>query len=233
MNEWIQTILSSDQAGISVLAAVFLLGVIGVFSCACNYAVIGTVAGYTGSIGSTGRKKTVVLSSMFFLLGTVISMSIIGLFIGFTGEFISNSIGSYWKIAAGVISILFGLYTVGLFPFKIPGISINVHNHKSGIFSAVIFGLAIGGVSSLCGLCCSPFFPVIMAASFIKGNAVWGFLMLLSYALGYGLTLAAAMLGLGLGLGKISTSLSRFANVLKYIAGILMIAIGFYFLITI
>ncbi len=75
--------------------------------------------------------------------------------------------------------------------------------------------------------------PVILAASFVKGSTLWGVLMLFAYALGYGITLAVAMIGIGLGVGKISKSLSGFANILKYAAGIIMIIIGFYFLITI
>ncbi len=232
MQEWISNILNSQQSGIIVLFAVFMLGFVGVFSCACNYAVIGTVAGFSGTLGSTGRSRTVILSSIFFLLGTVIAMSAIGCIIGFAGEIISKSVGDYWKIAAGIISIIFGLYSIDLLPFKIPGFSVNISNRKNGVFGAMIFGLVIGGVSSLCGLCCSPFFPVIMAASFVKGSTLWGILMLFAYALGYGLTLAIAMLGVGLGLGKMSKSMSRFANVLKYVAGIAMIALGFYFLLT-
>lgn len=233
MQEWINSVLNYDQAGITVLAAVFLLGIISVFSCACNFAVIGTVAGYTGTLGATGKTKTVIISSIFFLIGTVIAMSAIGCLIGYASEFISASLGSYWKVGAGIISILFGVYTLDILPFKIPGISLNVQNRKNGIAGAVIFGFTIGGVTSLCGLCCNPVFPVVMAASFVKGSTLWGFLMLFAYSFGYGLTLAAAMIGLGIGLGKISILLSKFALILKYAGGITLIALGFYFLLTI
>ncbi len=232
MDQWIQQVLSSDQAGISILFAVFLLGVVGVFSCGCNYAVIGTVVGYSGAVGASGRTRNILWSSIFFLAGTLLSMSVIGYIIGYAGEFISISMGSYWKIGAGLISIIFGLYTIDIFPFKILWVSVNIQNKKSGIVGAILFGLAIGGVSSLCGLCCSPFLPVILAASFVKGSSLWGFMMLFSFALGYGLTLAVSMIGIGLGLGRISQKLTGFANVLKYAAGIIMIVIGFYFLIT-
>jgi cytochrome c-type biogenesis protein len=232
MQEWINSVLNSSQAGITVFLAVFLLGAISVFSCACNYAVIGTLAGYTGTLGATGKTKNVIVSSIFFLLGIVVSMSVIGCFIGYAGEFISESLGNYWKIGAGLISIIFGLYTMNLLPFNIPGISVNYEKKRDGVDGAILFGLVIGGVTSLCGLCCNPFFPVIMAASFVKGSTFWGFLMLFAYSLGYGLTLAVAMLGIGLGLGKISKSLSDFAKVLKYIGGTVLIFLGFYFLLT-
>ena len=71
MSEWINSILNTDQTGIIALVAVFLLGVISVFTCACNFAVIGTVAGYSGTLGATSKSKTVIASNLFFLLGTV------------------------------------------------------------------------------------------------------------------------------------------------------------------
>jgi len=233
MHEWINSVLSSDHAGITVLIAVFLLGVISVFTCACNFAAIGAVAGYTGTLGATGKTKTVVVSSLFFLFGTVVALSAIGFLIGYASEFINATLGNYWKIAAGVISIIFGVYILDILPFKLPGISVNFQNKKGGIAGAILFGFIIGGVTSLGSLCCNPIFPIVMAASFVKGSTLWGFFMLLFYALGYGATLAAAMLGVGLGLGKISQILSKFAVFIKYAGGITLIILGFYFLITI
>jgi cytochrome c biogenesis protein CcdA len=72
-----------------------------------------------------------------------------------------------------------------------------------------------------------------MAVSFVKSSTLWGFSMLFSYSLGYGIILAAAMLGVGLGLGKISQLLSKFSVVIKYAGGITLIVLGFYFLLTV
>jgi len=80
--------------------------------------------------------------------------------------------------------------------------------------------------------CCNPIFPVILAASFIKGGAVWGLMMLTSFALGYGLPLAAAIVGFGIGLGKISKTLSLFGTIVKYAGGSILIILGFYFLLS-
>ena len=233
MNEWINLVLSSEQSGIIVLAAVFLLGVISVFTCACNFTAIGVVAGYTGSLGATGKTKTVVLSSIFFLLGIVIALSAVGCLIGFASELVSASMGNYWKIVAGIIAILFGVYTLDILPFKIKGISPNFQNKKSSIAGAVLFGFVMGGAISLSSLCCNPIFPIVMGASFLKGSTLWGLVMLFFYALGYGITLASAMLGVGLGLGKISKLLSKFAIIIKYAGGITLIILGFYLIITV
>jgi cytochrome c biogenesis protein CcdA len=233
MQDWINSVINADQAGVIVLAAVFMLGAISVFTCACNFAVLGVVGGYTGTLSATGKTKTVVISSLFFLTGTVVALSAVGCLIGYAGELVNATMGNYWKIIAGIIAILFGVYTLDILPFKIKVISPNFQNKKGGIVGAVLFGFVMGGATSLGSLCCNPIFPVVMGASFLKGNTLWGLSLLFCYALGYGVTLAAAMLGVGLGLGKISKLLSKFAVIIKYAGGITLIILGFYLLLTI
>lgn len=232
MEAWIQQVLSSDQAGFTVLSAIFLLGLISVFTCGCNFSIIALVAGYSGTSGTSGKSKTVIWNGIFFLIGMIVSMSIIGAIIGFTSELISNSFGNYWKIAAGLISIFFGLLTMDLLPFKMPGISIIPKNPKEGILPSIIFGLTIGGLTFACSSCCNPVFPIILAVSFVKGSVIWGILLLTTYAVGYGLMFTLILVGIGLGIGKASKTFNKLAVIIKYVGGILMIAIGFYLLIT-
>ena len=232
MEEWIHQVLTSDQAGLTVLITVFFLGLISVFTCACNFTIIGVVAGYSGTIGATGKTKIVLLNGLFFLTGIIISMAIIGGIIGYASELISDSFGNYWKIAAGLVSVFFGLFSLDLLPFKIPGININSDNRKGGFFSSLVFGLAIGGLTLACNTCCNPVFPIVLAISFVKGSSIWGILLMLAYAIGYGLTLTAIIIGIGLGLGKTSKTFVNFGKGLKYTGGIIMIVVGFYLLIT-
>lgn len=232
MSDWIYSLVNSEQTGIIAIAAVFLLGAVSVFTCACNFAIIGAVAGYTGTLGAKGKTKTVVVCSLFFFIGTVIAMSALGCIIGFAGEFIRTSLGSYWKIGAGAILILFGTYTFDILPFKIPGLSFNFQSKKSGIAGAVLFGFVIGSLTSLGTLCCNPIFPIVVAASLVTGSSFWGFMLLFTYALGFGVILASAVLGVGLGIGKISTILTKSSAIIKYAGGITLIVLGFYFIVT-
>jgi cytochrome c biogenesis protein CcdA len=125
------------------------------------------------------------------------------------------------------------VYTLDILPFKIKGISPNFQSKKGGIAGVILFGFVMGGATSLGSLCCNPIFPVVMGASFLKGSTLWGLALLFFYALGYGVTLAAAMLGVGLGLGKISKILTKSAVIIKYVGGIALIGFGFYLLVTI
>ena len=232
MDHWINQVLSNEHASIMILIAVLVMGMLSVFTCACNFAIIGVVAGYSGASPVTGKTKMLIWKGLAFLLGTIISMSVIGALFGFTGKWISDSLGSYWKIAAGLVAIIFGLYSMELVPFKLPGIAIKPKESQQNVFSAIIFGLAVGGLSAACNTCCNPFFPVILAASFVKGSAVWGFIMLTTFAIGFGVPLATMIVGISLGLGKISKALSLVVDITKYVGGFALVALGFYLLFT-
>jgi cytochrome c biogenesis protein CcdA len=232
MDSWINQVLSSEQSSVMILLAVFLMGILSVFTCACNFSIIGIVAGYSGATSATGKARHLFWKGAAFLAGTVIAMSALGAIFGFASDLISDSLGNYWKIAAGLISILFGLFTMELIPFKLPGITFNPVASQQGLFSAIIFGLVVGGLSSACNTCCNPFFPVILAASFVKGSALWGFMMLTTFAIGFGLPLSAMIIGISFGVGKISKTLSMVVNVFKYAGGIALVALGFYLLLT-
>lgn len=232
MDTWINQVLTNDHASVIVLIAVLLMGMLSVFTCACNFAIIGVVAGYSGVSSPEEKKQPVIAKGLAFLFGTVISMAVIGALFGFAGKWIGDSLGSYWKIAAGLVAILFGLYSLELVPFKLPGISFKPKDTRQNVFTTVIFGIVVGGLSAACNSCCNPFFPVILAASFVKGSVAWGFMMLTTFAFGFALPLAAMIVGVGLGLGTISKTLTRIVIIVKYIGGIALIGFGFYLLIS-
>jgi cytochrome c biogenesis protein CcdA len=231
MQEWINQILNSDHMSFSVVVASFLLGIIGSVTSCCNFAIIGAVAGYSTSLGVEKKAKLVWISGISFLVGTVISMAILGALMGYLSDLISDSMGSWWKLAAGLLAIFFGLVTLNLLPFKIPSIVFS-GKHGGGIFSALIFGLVVGGITVASNSCCNPVFPIILGASFLKGSIIWGLLFLVSFGIGYGLPMATAMIGLGIGVGKISSAFNRISKGIKYFAGALLIIVGFYFLLT-
>ena len=83
MGTWISQVLSSDHATVAVLPAVFVMGVISVVTCGCNFAIIGAVAGYSGASASNGKTKTAIVRGVAFLLGAIVSMALIGTLFGY------------------------------------------------------------------------------------------------------------------------------------------------------
>lgn len=232
MNEWINQVLSSDHASGTILSAVFLMGLLSVVTCGCNFAVIGVVAGYTGASYQKENQGYIWVRGIAFLAGAVVSMAAIGSAFGYAGELISDSLGDYWKIAAGMVAILFALYSMDLLPWKMAAITFRPSLSGQTAFSAILFGLLVGGLSSALNTCCNPFFPILLAASFVKGSSLWGMAMLTTFALGYAIPLAAMIVGLGIGLGKLAGPMATIGKVAKYAGGTALIILGFYFLIT-
>jgi cytochrome c biogenesis protein CcdA len=233
MDSWIKHLMDSSQSGILTLIAVFFLGMTAVIGCACNYALFAVVAGYSGSLSGKDKSKTAISGGIAFLSGAVISMALMGALFGYAGRLMGASSGSWWKISTGLICIFFGLWTMDFLPFRIPSIKIGKSNPKPGILPAIIFGLTVGGISTAFNSCCNPVFPVILAASFIKGSTVWGLMMLTVFALGYALPLALGFTGINWGLGKLAGTAGKLAKLIPYMGGAVLVLMGFYFILTI
>lgn len=233
METWINQLLNNPHPSPVMLMAVLLMGILSIFTCACNFAIIGMVAGYSGTSGTGQKTGLVVFKGLAFLAGSVLAMSLIGAVLGYAGDRISSSLGVYWKAAAGLVALVVGLYSVDLVPFRVPTIKLNATNTGQQAIPAILIGIAVGGLSVACNSCCNPFFPVILAASFVKGSVAWGFLMLLFFSLGFGIPLAIMVTGIGAGLVKISGSMERVVTYVRYGSGIAMILMGFYLLLTI
>jgi cytochrome c biogenesis protein CcdA len=233
MNDWIHQTLQPGQTGFTVLGAVFLLGIIGSLASCCNPAIIGGISGYSGMIGSDpATKRRIILQGVSLLTGTVVSMAILGGLSGFVSAWLLRTVGNSWKIIAAAVSIFFGLYAMELLPFRIPTLKLQSGSTGKGFWGSLLFGFALGGVSTSCGIVCNPIFPLVLGVSFIKGNFIWGILILTLFGIGYGLPLALLLVGVGFGVGKLSSAFSGWNRVIRYVAGILLLGIGFYFLWT-
>ncbi len=232
MNQWLAVFNSPEGLTISLLFASFVLGILGTITSCCNVAIIGAVAGYSGTLNIGQNKRKLLLVNLSFFLGIFLSFIIIGLIIGFAGQKIADSIGPYWKILTGVILIFAGVFSLGFVKIKIPSLSPKKESAGSGFWTNILFGLTIGGASTVCTACCSPVFPVILGASFLQHDYLRGLLVIVFFSIGYSLPFLLILTGLGLSFDKMSKRLNNFGIYLKYIAGIVMIGFGFYFLIT-
>ena len=230
MHEWIRHTLSADQLGLAVLPAAFLLGVLGSVSSCCTLPVIGAVAGYAGGLGERRDRREILLVGVFFCLGTILSLAALGAAAGFIGQVVSASLAVYWRVAAGVILVAFGLIAVGLLQLRIPRLNLAVRPGKRGVAGALVYGLALGGGTTACSFACNPLLPVAMGAAVLKGATLLGAAMLTSFAIGYSLPLAAGLVGVGLGIGRLGRIATRAMPVARIAGGVLLIGVGFYLL---
>ena len=110
---WIQQLLDTvktlfEQVGFgpATLPLAFLLGLLSAFASACcTLPILGAVVGYSGT-RKENKRGPLLLSALFFMLGTIIALMVLGSVAGFIGQAAQSSMGKYWKIFAGIIAIL-------------------------------------------------------------------------------------------------------------------------------
>ncbi len=228
MQEWINQAFESGAFSLAVPAAAFLLGLVSSIACACcTLPVLGAIVGYSGVRKENSRRAT-LLAALFFMLGTTIATVILGAVAGFIGQVAQSTLGKYWKLFAGLIAIFFGLAALKLLPFKLPQKISKSEAQPKGLFGAAVFGLVVGGGVGVCSLPCNPGIFIVLGVVILQGYSLWAVAMLVAYAIGFSLPLAAIMLGVSF--GKMAVKAKRADTVIRIVAGVLLIAAGFYFL---
>ena len=232
MQDWINRVLETPEISAVVLLAIVLLGILSSVTSVCNVAVMGALAGYGGTRGS-GKRRDILFVAVSFMLGTVLAMAAIGAGIGYAGQVAGESFGRYSKALMGLVLVFFGLVALGLVPLnKLPRFAQKKRKYPEGVFGAIILGFALGGASISCSISCgTPALFVILGVASLQGQVAKSALLLGTYALGYSLPLAAVLLGLGF--GKWALRASKALPVIKVAGGILLVGVGFYFLLTI
>ncbi len=198
-------------------------------SACCALPAMGILVGYSGTKIEISRKDA-VRSAIFFTVGTVISLMIIGGIAGFVGQIAQNSLGRYWKIFAGIAAVFFGLAALNVLPFKISFGKFDGVKSRLGKTGAVLAGLLMGGGVSVCSLACNPGIFIVLGAAVLQGLIFWAILLLAMFAIGFSLPLGAILLGVSL--GKMTLVAKNTDAAIRWISGIILLAAGFYFLIT-
>jgi cytochrome c biogenesis protein CcdA len=235
--EWIQSIVQRaqsvlEQTGFQPLALplAFILGLASaIASACCTLPALGVIVGYSGTREDHGRRAN-FLDPLFFMLGTIIALVILGFVAGFIGQVAQDAMGKYWKLFAGLVAILVGLAALKLLPFKLPTRTAKAKSRPKGILAAAAFGLVMGGGVSAASLCCNPGIYIVLGVAVLQGHTFWAMALMAAYAVGFSLPLAVIMLGISF--GKSAVKAKRTETVIRIVCGILLLVAGFYFLAT-
>ncbi|MCX6271235.1 MAG: hypothetical protein NTU44_08470 [Bacteroidetes bacterium] len=231
MEEWVSGFQSGDHS-LATLVTAMGMGLLGLLTSCCNVPVFTAIVGYTGAIASAGKRKNLVIASVFFLVGVVFTLLATGVVFSLFGKLVMEGIGKYWKLVAGILFIFFGLVTLQLLPVRISLFQPSRQYNRQSLWSAMVFGIVLASSSTVCNALCNPVFSLTLGTAFIQNSVVWGALILFAFGLGFGLPLAIGMAGISLGLKEISARMDRITVYIKYGGGVLLLIIGFYFLIT-
>lgn len=214
---------------ISLIFALLLGTVSAATSACCTLPAMGILIGYSGAREVQDRRAAIG-TVFYFTVGTILSLMIIGGIAGFVGQTAQLSLGSYWKIFAGIIAIGFGLATLKLLPFDLPTLNLNKASTGSKKLGSAAAGLLMGGGIAACSLPCNPGIFIVLGAAILQGQVVWATLLLAMFAIGFSLPLGAVLFGVTL--GKLAVMSKSADTAIRWISGCMLLIAGFYLLIT-
>ena len=237
--DWLRSILTGvgaafDQAGAGPFAIplAFLLGLLSaVVSACCTLPVLSVVVGYAGTRSDHGTRARLMAAGVF-VLGAALAFVILGGVAAGIGQVAQTTLGRYWKVFAGVFAIVMGLGALNLLPVSLfrSARGVRLASAGNGWLGSLAFGLVGGGAVSVCSLACNPGIFIVLGAAMLQGVTLWMFGILVAYAVGFSLPLGALMLGVSFAAAAVK--FKGMESVVRILAGVLLIAVGFYFLWT-
>jgi len=193
----------------------------------CIYPLLPITIAYIGASGVNSKIKGFI-SSLIYVSGISITYCLLGLAAVFTGSMFGQfSSRPLVRIIAGLVIILFGLSLWTGQGLRLPVLRLSSTKKPGTYLSCFILGLTSGLVISPC---VAPALGSIFIFVATKRNFIYGALLLFSFAYGMGLLLILA--------GTFSSILAalpksgHWMEVIKKVCAVILIAAGFYFIIS-
>jgi cytochrome c-type biogenesis protein len=182
------------------------------------------IVGYVGGYSKNSPAKTFV-QMLFFVFGSAIVFSTIGIVCAITGKVFVSFAGGYFGIIIAGIILVMGLKLLGVLDFELPVIIKELPKREGT--NNILYPVILGAFFALAGTPCStPILAGIMAFASLSASITQAILMLFLFALGQGLILILA--------GFLTAHLKqwkgfyRFSDWLLKISGILLILSALY-----
>lgn len=216
---------SFENRGLFLSLLIVFLGGLALNLTPCVYPLIPITIGYFG--GQTeGRTSKLFMLGLFYVLGLALTYSTVGVITALSGAMFGALLQQPIVIVfICLIFIALALSMFGVYEFKLPDSwSAKAGGAKSGVVGAFFMGLTMGIVAAPC---IGPFVLSLVTVVAAKGDALYGFVMFFTLALGLGLP----YLFLALFSGKLK-SLPRagmWMEAVKHIFGFIMIGMALYY----
>jgi cytochrome c-type biogenesis protein len=216
--------LFTQQGSLPLLFTLSFLGGLIASISPCSLAMLPIIVGYVGGYSKNSPAKTFV-QMLFFVFGSAIVFSTIGIVCAITGKVFVSFAGGYFGIIIAGIILVMGLKLLGVLDFELPVIIKELPKREGT--NNILYPVILGAFFALAGTPCStPILAGIMAFASLSASITQAILMLFLFALGQGLILILA--------GFLTAHLKqwkgfyRFSDWLLKISGILLILSALY-----
>jgi cytochrome c-type biogenesis protein len=165
--------------------------------------------------------------SLLFIAGLSITFTALGMIAALAGT-LYGDVSVVWNWVVALVCLVMGLHLMGVLKFTIP-MPFDFRPKTTGALGAFILGLLFGIVSAPCA---APILVVLLTYLAGPGSSVpYGGLLLFVYALGHSVLILIAGTSVGLARKLIeSKKAARVTDILRRVAGGLIVLIGAYFL---
>jgi cytochrome c-type biogenesis protein len=203
---------------------VFLGGVITSLG-PCNVATIPLIVGCVGGSHDLSRRRSFTLS-LAFAIGLATTFMALGVVAALIGGLIGAAT-RWWYYLVAAVCFVIGLQMLGVLTLNMPMWFGGMRERIAfkGVPGALVLGLVSGLVASQCA---TPVLAAILTYVMAEGAIVYGATLLFIYAMGRGVPVVLA--GTFTGALKQMQSLGRWTKTMERASGVIIIAVGFYFL---
>ena len=182
--------LFTQNGSMPLLFALSFLGGLVASISPCSLAMLPIIIGYVGGYSKESPAKK-FLQMLFFVFGTAIVFSVIGIICAVTGKVFISFAGGYFGIFLAGIIMVMGLKLLGILDFELPVLIKEMPKNNST--NTFFYPILLGGVFALAGTPCStPILAGIMAFASLSASIPQAILMLFLFSLGQGLILILA-----------------------------------------
>lgn len=191
----------------------------------CNVAMIPLVVAFVGGSRDLSRGRSFALSGIF-VLGLSITYVLLGMIAAFVGGLIGGA-SSVWYYVVATVCLAIGLQMLGVINIPLPSWFGGLREKVAlkGLPGALLLGLVSGLVASQCA---TPVLAAIVTYVLASKSALlYGAALLFIYALGRGLPIVLA--GTFTGVLKQLRALGQWSHLIERASGIVMLAVGLYF----
>lgn len=209
-----------EQASLGSLGVGFALGFVFTF----NPVALASIPVSLAYVTKAREPKQAALFGGMFILGMLLTQTLLGWIAGLGGAWVQSMIGRGWGLALGPLLILLGLMWPGWVRLPLPTIAFRVQRVRSG------WGALALGVPFSVAVCpaCTPALVILLGIVAGIGSPVFGATLLLSFALGRAVPILLGAVALGW-LESLKV-LQRFQRLFEVLGGLVLILSGLYML---
>jgi cytochrome c-type biogenesis protein len=178
-----------EQASLASLGVGFLLGFVFTF----NPVALAAIPVSLAYVTKTREAKTAIWYGGMFILGMVITQTLLGLIASFGGQWVAKLIGREWGLLLGPVLILLGLMWPGWIRLPLPTFPVRAKRVGSGWGA---FALGVPFAVAVCPFC-TPALVVLLGIAAGIGSPLFGATLLFAFAIGRAvpIILGAAAMG--------------------------------------